>query len=950
MLEYYESATHLVLSDNHLIDSRGWQACSRMIKRMRCLEILEARSVSLNDQLMPLLTRSLRVGSQLQVLKLENCHLTGRPFLILVSALKLNTNLKELFLGENYLDATDAAQIGSLLKCNNTLQFLDISNNIILDAGLGHIAEGISEQTGPGLNMLVVWNNHLTYGAAKFISLILARSSSLEMLNVGQNILTSDVIYTIKEGLQQNHMLLKFGLQSTNLTCEGAIALAEVIADNCTLQRIDLRDNNFQVAGLIALSLSMKENLTITQLDLDDTPQNYASVSVLSDYKNLVEEIRGYCLRNKENERRFHSNEELILEENVSDWEKSEPDDFSRLKLSNIDSRKISLTCETLMRHSVIVQKLEPSKGLTIEPTKLSGKLRSPLPSPVPSPVTSPSPTRSRFHVSKVSEMSDSFTSTDSNTSSSLSPSSMFSNSRFKVTVVEPEKSTVVISVPSKKNTTVGFECAPPSPTTRRLNKENSSESRISFPFKLNKPIDSLDIVASKIMKQPAVDLAAPPRARKISWIAPSSMFSFSQMQASIDDINKPTSSLDRLIDLFKSPFSQFQNKPQSAVTDATSDERNQAPPVGPFSSVENNNRSELQGIQTYLVPPETNNKTIPLSSERNTEETPYTPMVSSPLRNELLFPEEDEKIIVTISESASLCGRNTCMIGLSDESHPVNADSSVDLSPDHTSSELKDSRSASAFNSSNDNCSLTSHEVSLTGKGCIDSTSLHGKSAFEVDFSASKTCEDNSTDAQNKAVDFSSATDLSEVLKCQKNMKSSNKEEDSSDYQTSNNRLLIECEVKFDTSCKGTEFSSYNKTFSGSLKGCESTNLQDRNDFTSDATYYEDNFVLRNSEGSSELLQINEFSEETTDCNRLYLPCKLATWPQGLGLHLLGQTSCQIDQKYRCNSAPCLVEAATVVLFQRQLPSDLSVKIQKLSPTKCDDSLDPSTNLQMAS
>ncbi|CAH0384748.1 unnamed protein product [Bemisia tabaci] len=83
MLEYYESATHLVLSDNHLIDSRGWQACSRMIKRMRCLEILEARSVSLNDQLMPLLTRSLRVGSQLQVLKLENCHLTGRPFLIL---------------------------------------------------------------------------------------------------------------------------------------------------------------------------------------------------------------------------------------------------------------------------------------------------------------------------------------------------------------------------------------------------------------------------------------------------------------------------------------------------------------------------------------------------------------------------------------------------------------------------------------------------------------------------------------------------------------------------------------------------------------------------------------------------------------------------------------------------------------------------------------------------
>lgn len=51
-----------------------------------------------------------------------------------------------------------------------------------MDAGLGHIAEGISEQTGPGLNMLVVWNNHLTYGAAKFISLILVSENCIILL------------------------------------------------------------------------------------------------------------------------------------------------------------------------------------------------------------------------------------------------------------------------------------------------------------------------------------------------------------------------------------------------------------------------------------------------------------------------------------------------------------------------------------------------------------------------------------------------------------------------------------------------------------------------------------------------------------------------------------------------------------------------------------------------
>jgi protein phosphatase 1 regulatory subunit 37 len=35
MVEYYESAVHLNISGNENIGVRGWQACSRMIKRVR---------------------------------------------------------------------------------------------------------------------------------------------------------------------------------------------------------------------------------------------------------------------------------------------------------------------------------------------------------------------------------------------------------------------------------------------------------------------------------------------------------------------------------------------------------------------------------------------------------------------------------------------------------------------------------------------------------------------------------------------------------------------------------------------------------------------------------------------------------------------------------------------------------------------------------------------------
>ena len=49
----------------------------------RCLEQLEARNVTLNEQFMPILSRALRIGTQLQILKLENCNLSGRPIIIL---------------------------------------------------------------------------------------------------------------------------------------------------------------------------------------------------------------------------------------------------------------------------------------------------------------------------------------------------------------------------------------------------------------------------------------------------------------------------------------------------------------------------------------------------------------------------------------------------------------------------------------------------------------------------------------------------------------------------------------------------------------------------------------------------------------------------------------------------------------------------------------------------
>lgn len=78
----------------------------------------------------------------------------------LAAALRLNTGVKELYLADNELAIVDAVQLGNLLRSNTTLQIMDVSNNQILDSGIGHISDGLIDQvpspTAPGKQIILV--------------------------------------------------------------------------------------------------------------------------------------------------------------------------------------------------------------------------------------------------------------------------------------------------------------------------------------------------------------------------------------------------------------------------------------------------------------------------------------------------------------------------------------------------------------------------------------------------------------------------------------------------------------------------------------------------------------------------------------------------------------------------------------------------------------------------
>ncbi|XP_027475726.1 protein phosphatase 1 regulatory subunit 37 [Zalophus californianus] len=298
MIEYYESATHLNISFNKHIGTRGWQAAAHMMRKTSCLQYLDARNTPLLDHSAPFVARALRIRSSLAVLHLENASLSGRPLMLLATALKMNVNLRELYLADNKLNGLqDSAQLGNLLKFNSSLQILDLRNNHVLDSGLAYICEGLKEQK-KGLETLVLWNNQLTHTGMAFLGMTLPHTHSLETLNLGHNPIGNEGVRNLKNGLISNRSVLRLGLTSTKLTCEGAVAVAEFIAESPRLLRLDLRENEIKTGGLMALSLALKVNHSLLRLDLDREPKKEAVKSFIETQKALLAEIQNGCKQN----------------------------------------------------------------------------------------------------------------------------------------------------------------------------------------------------------------------------------------------------------------------------------------------------------------------------------------------------------------------------------------------------------------------------------------------------------------------------------------------------------------------------------------------------------------------------------------------------------------------------------------------------------------------------
>lgn len=297
MIEFYQSAIHIHIGYNPRIKTRGWQMFSQMVRKAPFIEFIDMRHCCFNDPCIALMARSLKLNSTLRVLHLEGDNLSGKLLIILCTGLKLNNNLGELFLGDNFLVPSDASILSAMLKSNSTLQLLDVRNNMLQDQGLMHLCDGLHQQTVCGIKTLVLWNNQITRIGMVPLANLMAVNTNIQTLNIGHNRLGNDGIRNLQIGLLKNKSILRLGLLNTKITAEGAVALAEYIADTRSLLRLDLRENDLFVGGLMALTLAVKINETVVRIDLDKDLKKEQGME--GTQTSLLVDIYQYLERNK---------------------------------------------------------------------------------------------------------------------------------------------------------------------------------------------------------------------------------------------------------------------------------------------------------------------------------------------------------------------------------------------------------------------------------------------------------------------------------------------------------------------------------------------------------------------------------------------------------------------------------------------------------------------------
>jgi len=188
------------------------------------------------------------------------------------SALDSNCYLQILDLSFNSIMDDSSEDLATIICNQATLVSLDLSYNLLSATGAAAIAKGVSKSST--LRRLMLRHNDIGSAGAAQLATVLAGDaatlipSPLELLDLSENGVAANGLYTIANVLRTNVTLRTLRVGGNKIGSESAAYLAEALSSNISLTHLGLDCNEIDDEGLSALMGHLRGNTALTHVDL----------------------------------------------------------------------------------------------------------------------------------------------------------------------------------------------------------------------------------------------------------------------------------------------------------------------------------------------------------------------------------------------------------------------------------------------------------------------------------------------------------------------------------------------------------------------------------------------------------------------------------------------------------------------------------------------------------
>ncbi|KAJ3021324.1 UNVERIFIED_CONTAM: hypothetical protein HDU68_009687 [Siphonaria sp. JEL0065] len=236
VLETNTSITHLDLSDNWI--EQGGATLGRSLQINRALVNLDLSNNKLSLQSGAEIAEMLAFNGTLKTLNLKGNSFGDKEATLLAEGLKQNSSLEAIDLSYNHIGDLGANALGAGLIANDSLRELNMAWNEIRVRGATGFLNYLKDNSH--ITLLNLQDNGIGESGQP-VSLFLAKSNSINILNVSRTRMNDASMILVAKGVEQNYSIKELDVSENPVGDLGMLALFKSILSSNCIKRVILK-------------------------------------------------------------------------------------------------------------------------------------------------------------------------------------------------------------------------------------------------------------------------------------------------------------------------------------------------------------------------------------------------------------------------------------------------------------------------------------------------------------------------------------------------------------------------------------------------------------------------------------------------------------------------------------------------------------------------------------